>query len=110
MVHNAKERAIKYGYEFDIKDSDIVIPDKCPLLDVPFIIGEKGNYEYTPTIDRIDNNRGYTKDNIWVITKKANAMKNSASFSELHTFCTNVLRYSLNNSKKKLLNYKIKSL
>lgn len=100
MVVNARERALLYGYDFDIQDSDIVIPEKCPLLNVPFVLGEKGNYEYTPTIDRIDNNKGYTKDNIWIITKKANAMKNSASFDELNTFCTNILRYSLNNREK----------
>jgi hypothetical protein len=100
IVANARERALAYGYEFDIQDSDIVIPERCPLLNVPFILGEKGNYEYTPTIDRIDNSKGYTKDNIWIITKKANAMKNSASFEELNTFCTNILRYSLNNREK----------
>lgn len=27
----------------------------------------------------------------------ANSMKNSATFKELETFCTNILRYSLNN-------------
>lgn len=97
MLHRAEERAKKYGYEFNLTKEDIVIPDKCPLLEVPFVLGKKGDYEYTPTIDRIDNNKGYTKDNIQIITKKANSMKNSASFEELKIFCTNILRYSLNN-------------
>lgn len=100
MVAHAKARALKYGYEFDIQDSDIIIPEKCPLLNVPFILGEKGNYEFTPTIDRIDNSKGYTKDNIWIISKKANSMKNAASFEELKTFCTNILRYSLTNREQ----------
>lgn len=97
MIANARDRAIKYGYEFDIQDSDIIVPEVCPLLEVPFVLGEGKEYEYTPTIDRIDNTKGYTKDNIWVISKKANSMKNSATFKELETFCTNILRYSLNN-------------
>ena len=97
MYRRARSRAIKNNLDFSITISDIVIPDKCPLLEVPFVLGEKGNYEFTPTIDRIDNSKGYTKDNIWVITKKANSMKNSASFDELNTFCTNILRYSLNS-------------
>lgn len=99
MVSNAKERATKKGLEFNLEDNDIYIPELCPLLNVPFVLGEKGNYEYTPTIDRIDNTKGYTKNNIWVITKKANSMKNSATLTELRTFCTNVLRYSLNNTE-----------
>lgn len=103
MFNRAKQRAIKNNLEFSICINDIVIPEICPLLEVPFILGDRGNYEFTPTIDRIDNSKGYTKDNIWVITKKANSMKNSASFKELNTFCTNILRYSLNNKKNELI-------
>lgn len=99
MIHRAKQRAKKYGYSFNLEDSDIIIPEKCPLLEVPFVLGERGKYEYTPTIDRIDNNKGYTKDNVWVISKKANSMKNSASFKELKVFCKNVLRYSLSSGE-----------
>ena len=100
MVCRAQKRALKYGYDFDLEDSDIIIPEKCPILEVPFVLGSKGNYEYTPTIDRVDNNKGYTKDNIQVISKKANSMKNSASLEELKIFCKNILRYSLNTTKK----------
>ena len=103
MVLRAKSRARKYGYVFELKDSDIIIPEICPLLNVPFILGNYKNYEYTPTIDRIDNSKGYTKDNIWIISKKANSMKNSATFKELKTFCTNILRYSLNNTEKECI-------
>lgn len=88
MLSRAKQRALKYGYCFDISDSDIVIPKVCPLLNIPFVLGEGSEYEYTPTIDRIDNTKGYTRDNIWIISKKANSMKNSATFEELKTFST----------------------
>lgn len=47
-------------------------------------------------IDKIDNSKGYVKGNIQIISMKANAMKNSASLEELHTFCKNILRYSPN--------------
>lgn len=36
---------------------------------------------------------------IYLYIEKANSMKNSASLEELKTFCTNILRYSLNNSE-----------
>ncbi|MBO6282806.1 MAG: hypothetical protein J6M63_02625, partial [Pseudobutyrivibrio sp.] len=99
----AKDRALKYGMDFDIEEADIVIPDMCPILEVPLEFGTKGNYEYTPSIDRIDNSKGYVKGNIQIISKKANSMKNSASLDELRKFCKNVLRYSLNNDEKEII-------
>ena len=103
MVNKAKHRAEKYNLEFDITKDDIVIPDICPILEVPLEIGTKGNYEYSPSLDRIDNSKGYTKDNIMVISKKANSMKNSASIEELKAFCKNILRYSLNNKEEEFI-------
>ena len=96
----AKQRAEKHGYDFDIDEEDIIIPEKCPLLEVPLILGDKGNYEYTPSLDRIDNSKGYIKGNIQVISSKANTMKNSATPEELIKFCKNILRYSPNYSKE----------
>ena len=99
----AKQRAEKYNLDFNIEESDIHIPDVCPLLEKPIVLGSKDNYEYTPSLDRIDNSKGYVKGNIQVISKKANSMKNSASFEELKTFCKNILRYSLNNKENELV-------
>lgn len=95
----AKQRALKHNLEFNIEESDIIIPKICPILEVPLEWGTKGNYEYTPSIDRIDNEKGYIKGNVMIISKKANSMKNSATIHELKTFCKNILRYSLNNSE-----------
>lgn len=94
ILRQCKSRAERKGLEFNLNLSDIVIPDKCPLLEVPFNFGNKKNYEYTPSIDRIDNSKGYIKGNVQIISMKANAMKNSASPEELYTFCKNILRYS----------------
>ena len=62
-------------------------------INVPFILGEKGNYEYTPSLDRIDPTKGYIKGNVWVITKRANTMKNSATREELLKFANNIYKY-----------------
>jgi hypothetical protein len=99
MWRDAKRRAKVKGLEFNIEVEDIRIPKVCPILEVPLIVGTKNNYEYTPSLDRIDNSRGYIKGNIQVISKKANSMKNSATFQELTNFCKNVLRYSPTNTK-----------
>lgn len=96
MLTSARNRAVRRGLEFNLELSDIIIPEKCPLLEVPFQFGTKECYDYSPSIDRIDNSKGYVKGNIQIISMKANAMKNSASLEELHTFCKSILRYSPN--------------
>ena len=93
MLMAAKQRAKNQGLEFNLTIDDIVIPDKCPLLEVPFVAGEKGNYEYTPSLDRIDPTKGYIKGNVWVITKRANTMKNNATREELLKFADNIYKY-----------------
>lgn len=105
MWKAAKNRALHRGIEFTIDEADIVIPEKCPLLGVPFQFGTKGNYHYSPSLDRIDNTKGYIKGNVWVISMKANTMKNSATPKELESFCKGILRYSptcLENEKAEL--------
>lgn len=102
MLNNARRRAGKKGIEFSLTKEDIIIPDICPILKVPFIQGTKGNYDYTPTIDRIDNSLGYVIGNIQIITNKANTMKNSATPEMLQAFITSIAnneRYSPNNDK-----------
>lgn len=99
-LEHCKIRALKKGIEFNLTEEDIVIPELCPILEVPLVIGTKGDYEYSPSIDRIDNTKGYIKGNVQIISKKANSMKNCASYKELQAFCKNVLRYSLNNREE----------
>lgn len=100
MWKAAKDRADKKGLEFNIEESDILIPTICPLLNIPIEFGTKEDYNSSPSLDRIDNTKGYIKGNVWVISKKANTMKNSATLEELHTFCTNMLRYSPSFTKE----------
>ena len=69
---------------------DLVIPDKCPILNKPFILHDK---KYTYSIDRIDNSKGYIKGNICIISRLANMMKNWATNEELITFSENIVSY-----------------
>lgn len=92
MFISAKTRSKRYGIPFNITKEDIVIPEKCPLLEIEFIPGTKDNYLYSYSLDRIDNSKGYIKGNVQVITSKANSMKNCASLEELKVFCENMLK------------------
>ena len=49
---------------------------------------------YSCTIDRIDSNKGYIKDNIQLITWKANCIKQHLPNSELIEFCKDVAHYN----------------
>ncbi len=91
LLASAKRRASKLNLDFNLELTDIVIPKLCPLLGVP-IIKQPGEYDFAPSLDRIDNTEGYTKDNIWIISFKANRMKNTATLSELHSFCQNWIK------------------
>ena len=88
-----KIRAKEHGWEFNLTPEDIIIPDVCPILGIPLEWGNTKNKEYSPSIDRIDSSKGYTKDNIWVISTKANVMKNNATFEEILRFCEVMPKY-----------------
>ena len=62
---------------------DVVIPDVCPCLGTPIVPGEEGGIENSPSVDRIDPSKGYVKDNVWVISYRANRIKNDSTFEEL---------------------------
>lgn len=81
---SAKQRAKQKKLEFSLKISDIVIPEICPVFKSPI---------KRPSIDRVDNSRGYTVDNIRVISYRANAIKNNASIKEVE----DVLMYMKQN-------------
>jgi hypothetical protein len=91
MVSRARKRATKLGIEFSITKEDIIIPEYCPLLGVKLEAGTKGKYSMSPSLDKIDPTKGYTKDNIWVISTKANTMKSNATKEELITFAKNIM-------------------
>lgn len=83
LFQSAKERAAKRGLAFEITLEDIVIPEKCPIFGIPLCKGEGAMHDGSPTLDRIDNTRGYTKDNIHVISWKANKLKGDGTSHDL---------------------------
>lgn len=90
MWKQAKHRAVwdYNGMEFSITTEDIKIPDRCPYMGVPFVALDP---KYGHSLDRIDSTKGYTPDNIQVISRIANLMKNGSTEQELITFAKGVL-------------------
>ena len=88
MLHRAKSRAKLKDLEFDLTVKDIVIPKYCPILGIELICksGISGGQKNSPALDRKDSKRGYTKDNVQVISHLANMMKSHATEEELIAF------------------------
>ena len=93
MYQRAKSRAKEKNVEFNITKDDIVIPDVCPILNIPIIYhsGKPGGKMNSPALDRVDNNKGYIKGNIMVISHLANMMKSCATDEHLVAFANWIL-------------------
>lgn len=78
MLRLAKRRARRRNIFFDLSYEDIKIPNECPILNMPFEVGGDRWYN-SPSLDRIDNRRGYEPDNIIVVSMMANSIKNQAT-------------------------------
>ncbi len=82
LLAKARQRAIASGIDLNIEESDINIPEICPVLKEPLI----ANTRYAPSLDRIDPSKGYVKGNVQVISRRANTMKNDANVKDLKMF------------------------
>jgi len=79
MFYAAKYRAKIKNLSFTITKNDVIIPNICPVFGIPL---DSRDSFHVPSIDRIDNNLGYVKDNINVISSKANRLKNNGTIEE----------------------------
>ena len=84
-IANIRFRARKEGREFTITAADLRVPTHCPVLGIPLKAGRGcGKHLHgSPSVDRFDNSRGYTPDNVRVISARANALKRDATVNEL---------------------------
>ena len=87
-LYQVRARAKKLGLPFDLTEEDIVIPPECPILGIPIFrnVGKNGPCANSPSLDRIDPSKGYVKGNVWIISQRANVMKNDATLEELERF------------------------
>ena len=91
-----KKRALKKGFECNLTEQDInellLSNTHCPVLGIKLELGGGSEERYNcPSIDRIDNEVGYVRGNVQLISHRANAMKQDASPEELVAFAKWVL-------------------
>lgn len=76
--------------------------DTCPLLETGLQYANDKSHVDSPAVDRIDNTRGYTPDNCWVISMLANRIKTNASVEQIEVLAAN-LRKRVDNTADELL-------
>lgn len=79
----AKLRARRKGLDFTLNLEDLVVADRCLAFGKPMQHAEGGPKDDSPSIDRLDPRKGYTKENVRVISYRANRIKNDATLEEL---------------------------
>jgi hypothetical protein len=87
IFYSAKQRSKAANVVFNITKQDVldVYPrdNKCPMLGLTLKINTEKTKENSPSLDRIVPEKGYVKNNIIIISHKANRIKNNASLEDL---------------------------
>lgn len=86
-----KSKCTKEGLPFDLTEEWLEIPETCPVLGIPLDGSTRDNQW---SFDRIVPEKGYTKDNVRVISMRANRLKNDSTYTELKR----ILEYIEKNS------------
>lgn len=87
LLNRVRSSARDKGLPFNLKLEDIVIPSHCPVLGIELEFGksstEKSWRDNSPSLDRIVPELGYVKENVIVVSYRANRIKNDATIEEL---------------------------
>jgi len=93
LLMSAKKRAKRKDIEISIDESYLKsiwpLDNMCPIIKEKFISGKLIMSDFSATIDRIDNSKGYIKGNVRIISSKANCVKNDATIEELEFMLKN---------------------
>jgi hypothetical protein len=101
MLRCAQKRARERNIEFNITVEDISIPEYCPLLNIKLSPMGTGD-GFAPSLDRINPKLGYIKKNVWVISHRANQIKNDATIEELEKITYNFKQLLMEKTNEKL--------
>jgi hypothetical protein len=97
LVYEAKRRAKINGVEFSITVDDVYLPEFCPVLGIRLVFGTSKIRDTSPTIDRVDNSKGYIPGNVKIISWRANTLKNCGSAEEHEAIAAYIRREKSEN-------------
>lgn len=99
LYKSAQQRSREKHIVFEINPSDIIVPENCPVLGIKLIKSNTNPTANSPTLDRINPKLGYTKDNICVMSYRANVLKNDGTIED-HEKVISFLKNKLGFDKK----------
>ena len=82
LVAKAKKNSKKSGVDFSLTKDDLVMPETCPILGLKLRVGKTSKQDYSPSLDRLYPEKGYVKDNVNIISWRANHLKNNGTLEE----------------------------
>ena len=86
LYNRLKSSAKRRNIDFDLTVSelnDLTFPITCPILNIPLYFNTGASCDNSVSFDRRDSSKGYTIDNIVVISNRANKLKSDATEQEL---------------------------
>lgn len=78
-----KRQNAKWGkWDWELDMSDFEWPTHCPVLGIELDWFSDKTVENSPSIDRLDSNKGYVKGNVCIMSWRANRIKNDGTKEE----------------------------
>lgn len=82
LLERARRRAKRAGIRFRLDRSDVLVPPTCPALGKPLLVGRPRSAA-SPSLDRIQPERGYVRGNVRVVCDAANRLKSDLTLAQL---------------------------
>lgn len=86
LYNHLKNSAKRRNIEFTLTVLDlynISFPLTCPILGIPLYFNRGSECDDSYSFDRIDSTKGYTIDNIIVVSNRVNKLKSNATLDEM---------------------------
>jgi hypothetical protein len=100
----AKRRAFERGLEFNITEKSLqeqFARCRCPVTGILFCLDKHSKWRrnpFSPSIDRIDNNKGYVDGNCRLVIWAYNWMKGQMNDEEILEICKAIVRENATRS------------
>lgn len=84
ILERARKRARRQGLPYSLRQQDISLPARCPVLGISLRVG-RSRSPASPSLDRIDPGQGYAPGNVRVISDHANKLKGNRCLADIRS-------------------------